>query len=135
MSLIVMHNTIRCIHLKDNYIHYYVHYIHICYIMHILFSFYILEGNNNENSSESDYLPSEDKLHLLEHNALEHNKRKQKKRLVLNTTVFSASSRDVSENIDTACNDEDMQVQKSNAKSIKKNHCLFCSKLQIQLVI
>lgn len=103
-------------------------------IMHVLFYFYILESNNDKkNSSESEYLPSEDELHLLEHNKLEHNKKKQKKQLVLNTTVSSVSSRDDSGNIDTACNDEDMQVEKSNAKSIKKSNCFFCSKLQTQL--
>ncbi|XP_011882433.1 PREDICTED: uncharacterized protein LOC105570082, partial [Vollenhovia emeryi] len=85
---------------------------------------------NNENSSESEYLPSKDELRTLERNEL-----KQKEKSVLRTTISSVSSIDVSAgNISTsACNDEDMYVEKSNAKVIKQNCCYFCLKMQTQL--
>ncbi|XP_067206979.1 uncharacterized protein [Linepithema humile] len=87
---------------------------------------------DKKNSSESEYLPSEDELRSLEY---DYNKKlQQKKKVVLNTTVASVSSGDVSiGNIISACNDEDMYVEKSNTKALKQNYCYFCSKLQTQL--
>jgi len=54
----------------------------------------------------------------------------------LSTTISSSSSFDVSKinkNVISICNDENMYVETSNAKSVKQNYCLFCSKLQTQL--
>ncbi|XP_067217009.1 uncharacterized protein [Linepithema humile] len=99
--------------------------------IHLIY-FYILDNVDKKNSSESEYLPSEDELRSLEY---DYNKKlQQKKKVVLNTTVASVSSGDVSiGNIISACNDEDMYVEKSNTKALKQNYCYFCSKLQTQL--
>jgi len=94
--------------------------------------FYNSDNVDKENSSESEYLPSEDELRLLEHN--DNRKVHQKEKLVLNTTVSSVSSVDVSiRNTTSACNNEDMYVEKFNIKAVKQNFCYFCSKLQTQL--
>ncbi|XP_071647548.1 uncharacterized protein [Temnothorax longispinosus] len=88
-------------------------------------------NEGEENSSDSEYLPSEDEIRLLERN--EHNE-SQKRKTVLSKTVSSVSSADVSaENIGTsACNDENMYVEKSNVIT-KHNYCYFCLKLQTQI--
>lgn len=77
-------------------------------------------------------MPSEDELRSLEHNEL-----RRKEKLVsrdTSPTLSSVSSIDVlTGNISTACNDEDMYVEKSNVKATKQNYCCFCLKLQTQL--
>jgi len=88
------------------------------------------ENNDNEDK-ESEYLPSEDEQHLSHNNELS-----QKRKSTLSTTISSSSSFDVSKinkNVISICNDENMYVETSNAKSVKQNYCLFCSKLQTQL--
>lgn len=54
---------------------------------------------------------------------------------LVNKTASSISSFDTS-NLNvfgtSACNDEVMYIQKSNMKSMKRNYCAFCKKLQSQ---
>ncbi|XP_067208798.1 uncharacterized protein [Linepithema humile] len=85
-----------------------------------------LDVENGKESSESEYVPSED-----EH--LSDNELPQKRKSSLNTTVTSMSSLDASQINGNGCNDENMYVETSNARSPKKNYCIFCSKLQTQL--
>jgi len=76
-------------------------------------------------------LPPDDELHSLKHN----DELRQKQKFVSSTTRSSVSNVDIStESIGaSACNDENMYVEKSNVKSIKQNYCYFCLKLQTQL--
>ncbi|XP_077280471.1 uncharacterized protein LOC143907508 isoform X2 [Temnothorax americanus] len=104
--------------------------------------------DNAKDSSDSEYLPSEDEQSISD-NELPHeengskdeqnvlnNKLRIKHKSALNITASSASSLDASQinNNVPVCNDEVMYVESSNLKSVKRNYCIFCSKLQTQLV-
>jgi len=85
---------------------------------------------SKRRQSDECLLPG-DEQHLSDNN-----EPSQKRESTLNTTTSSSLNFDVSKinkNVISICNDENMYVETSNAKSVKQNYCLFCSKLQTQL--
>lgn len=94
-----------------------------------------LDTNNENDSEDSEYLPSTDEEKTdAEDGEADNTRPTQIQRIITNTTKSSNESFDTSEQNDiVVCDDEKMYVDKSNSNS-KKNYCVFCMKSQSQLV-
>lgn len=93
----------------------------------------ISDINNDKEDSDTEYLPLEDERSSSDSD--ENNDKFLQKHKSFSTSKSSISSLDNSQiNIvgTSALNDEIMHVEKSNAKSIKRNYCFFCMKPQTQ---
>jgi len=90
--------------------------------------FFILNNNDDKETSGSEYVPSEGE------DLLKDNELPQKHSPILSTTVTSISSSDATQinNGALICNDEVMHVEPSNKSTRKQNYCIFCGKLQKQ---
>lgn len=87
----------------------------------------MLDVDNDNQSSASEYVPSEDALSEDEQNLSNELPQKQS----INKTKSSVSSLDATQiNAGSVvCNDEMMNVETSGKKFQKRHFCVFCSKL------
>lgn len=93
-----------------------------------------MESDEEKSSDEgSEYLPSEGEQTASDDDVTD--KVSPKQTSVLNKTASSNSSLDASQvnNNVVICDDENLNVATSDKKVIKRNYCMFCSKLQTQL--
>jgi len=83
--------------------------------------YFVLDHDDDKESIDSEYVPSEDEQYLLEDNVLP-----QKCSPILSTSRISMSSLDATQinNGALICNDETMQVEASN-KPRKQNYYIF----------
>ncbi|XP_029157971.1 MATH and LRR domain-containing protein PFE0570w-like [Nylanderia fulva] len=84
----------------------------------------------NEESG-SEYLPSEDDQNS---NNNDDDETQQIQKSIASMASISSLDATKMNNGTSICDDEKMHVETSNAKNIKQNYCIFCSKLQTQLV-